>query len=105
MGWPPKRLLLSGTGSPAYTRTRLAQSSDLELKSQHQLLRKSDSRDAPSISQWYGHKEFTPLFRSHSLGQICTSRPPTDNTNRACLPPQTAFGEADVTATMRLLFL
>ena len=35
MGWLPKRLSLlslSETGSPAYTRTRLAQSSDLELK-------------------------------------------------------------------------
>ena len=32
MGWSPKRLSLSETGSPVYTRTRLAQSSDLELK-------------------------------------------------------------------------
>ena len=88
MGWPPKRLSLFETGSPAHTRTRLAHSSDLEPKSQLRLPRQSDSRDAPSISQWYGHKELTPLLRSHSLGQICTSHPPTNDTNRACLPPQ-----------------
>ena len=38
MGWASKRLSLSETGSPGYTRTRLAQSLDLELKCQHRLI-------------------------------------------------------------------
>ena len=54
-------------GSPAHTGTLLAQSSDSELRP-----RQSDSRDAPSISQWHGHKELTPLLRSQGLRQICT---------------------------------
>ena len=64
LGDLPKRLPLSETGSPAYTRTRLAQSSDLELRinTQHRLPRQADSRYAPSTSQWYGHKGFPPYF-------------------------------------------
>ena len=86
LGCPPKRLPLSETGSPAYMRTCLAQSSDLELKkkSQHGLPRQSDSGDDPSVSQRYGHKELTPLPLSHSQGQICTPHPLTIPTEHAC---------------------
>ena len=65
----------------------------LRIKSQHRLPRQSDSRDAPNISQWYGNWELIPLLRSHSQGQICTSYPPTNNTNRACLPLQQLLGK------------
>ena len=56
----------------------------LELKSQHRLFRQSDSRDAPSTSHRYGHKELTPLPRSHSQGQICTLHQLTILTKHAC---------------------
>ena len=58
----PKCLSLLKTGCicTAYMRTRLAQSLDLELKSQHRLLQASPSDMA------------TPLLHSHGLGQICT---------------------------------
>ena len=94
MKWPPKRLSLYETGSPAYTRTRLAQSSDSELQANTDWLpRQSDSRDAASASQWYGHRELTPSLRSHSQGQICTPRPLNNTTNRAYLLPHQLLGK------------
>ena len=56
----------------------------LELKSQHRLPQQSDSRDAPSTPQWYGHKGLTPLSRSHSQGQICTPHSLKILTKHAC---------------------
>ena len=56
----------------------------LELKSQHRLPQQSDSRDAPSTSQLYGHKELTPLPRSHGQGQICTPHLLTILTKHSC---------------------
>ena len=52
------------------------------------MLWQSDSRDVPSISQCYGHKELL----SHGQVQICTPTP-TDNTNKACLPSQQLLGK------------
>ena len=72
MGWLPKRQLLSETGSPAYMRTRLAQSSNLES------IANTDcpGRLIPEMPQAspsdIGHKELTPLPCPHNPGQICT---------------------------------
>ena len=79
----PKRQSLSETGSPAYTRTCLAQSSDLES------IANTDCPGSliPKMSQAspsdIGRKEPTPFHRPRSPGQICTP-PSTNNTEPGC---------------------
>ena len=69
-GYLPKRLSLSETGIPAYTRTCLAQSLDSEFKIQHRLSRQSvlrlsrqsDPRDAPSTPSDMATRSLPPYF-------------------------------------------
>ena len=70
----------------------LAQSMDYEIKSHYILPWQSDCRDAKNTSQCYGHWKLTPLLHLHSQGQIC-SHPPTNSTNKACLPTQQLMGK------------
>ena len=60
----PKRLSLSETGSPAYMRTRLAQSSDSEIKVNTQVF----SRHSPSVASDHScYFSFSAMFSTNSF--------------------------------------